>query len=95
MQNMTRDYDRVYRIGGEEFMIILNNIEKDKAILLGNRIRERIQKFYSGDKNITASLGVCQYNTEDDVTSFYRKVDDALYMAKENGRNLVYECQEK
>ena len=94
MQKSTREYDRVYRLGGEEFAIILKNIDMETSLLLAERIREEIQSHYAEDKNITASLGVCEYNKKDDVTLFYKKVDDALYMAKDTGRNRVVEYKE-
>ena len=91
MQNATREYDKVYRTGGEEFMIILKKIERKEAILLADRLRQEIEAHYKGSKNITVSLGVSQYHSKDDVTQFCKTVDDALVMAKENGRNMVCE----
>lgn len=94
IQNSTREYDKSYRVGGEEFMVILKDISKEEAHSLALRIKDDIQKHYSKDKKITASLGICEYNHEDDATIFYKKTDDALYRAKENGRSLLHEFKE-
>ncbi|MBC8238128.1 MAG: diguanylate cyclase [Helicobacteraceae bacterium] len=94
IQNSTREYDKSYRVGGEEFTVILKDIDKSEARSLAARIKDDVETFYSVDKKITLSLGMCEYNQEDDATLFYKKVDDALYRAKENGRNVLYECKE-
>lgn len=90
----TREYDRVYRVGGEEFIVILKNIDVQESLELATRIKQEVENFYKHDKEVTASLGVCKYNNQDDVTQFYKKVDDALYTAKDSGRNVVHEYKE-
>ncbi len=91
IQESMREYDKVYRIGGEEFMIVLKKIDNQEALELAHRVKNEIKNFYIHDKAITVSLGVCQYNNQDDVMQFYKKVDDALYIAKNSGRNTVKE----
>ena len=88
-----RTYDKTYRVGGEEFMIFLPNTGLADAMGIAQRIRLDAQKCKTRNGAVTISLGVCQYNSKDDMTAFYKKVDDALYKAKRNGRNRVESCE--
>ena len=90
-----RNYDKIYRVGGEEFMIFLTNITLESAIQIAERIRLDVQEYKINDIVVTISLGVCQYTQEDNITTLYKKVDDTLYKAKNNGRNRVESCEEE
>lgn len=89
-----RKNDYIARIGGEEFAILLPQIDKEEAILIANRIKEKIQNTpFLGEKNpinCTASLG-CMTNTNPfmQISEIYELADLALYRAKNSGRNLV------
>ncbi|MFA5523247.1 MAG: GGDEF domain-containing protein [Tissierellales bacterium] len=88
LQDKTRKYDLVSRIGGEEFTIILPNTTIDLAYTLGERLRITVEEHdFIEDDKITISLGVTQYKDEDTLDLILKRVDDALYMAKNNGRN--------
>ena len=87
-----RDSDLVCRYGGEEFSVVLNNCQRDGAILLAERLRRVISGFecHDGDGNtvqVTASIGVACLTAEDDALSLLKRADQALYTAKANGRN--------
>ena len=94
LQRAVRTEDIVARYGGEEFVIIARGIEVTGAMLLAERIREtaaRIQVPHE-DKTIalTISVGVASMSKErafDSVTAVLKAADDALYKAKEGGRN--------
>ena len=88
ISSMLRDTDIFCRIGGEEFIVILPNTTKDKAYLLAQKLRENVQK-HKVVLPITMSFGVAGYEKGDDATSLYKRVDIALYKAKETGRNKV------
>lgn len=83
------------RFGGEEFILILPNYTKEQATKLAEKIRcdiEKIEIPIDGDKhiNVTMSLGVSTY--PEDVNSMeelIKSADDALYIAKNSGRNRV------
>jgi len=92
VKQTNRKYDKLYRVGGEEFMILLPSTNLENAVKIAQRIRLDIQKYSLENKVITASFGVCEYNKEDNLTELYKKVDDILYKAKENGRNRVESC---
>lgn len=83
------------RFGGEEFVLILPNYNKEQATKIAEKIRCDIEKteiLIDDDKhiNVTMSLGVSTY--PDDVNSMeelIKSADDALYIAKNSGRNRV------
>jgi diguanylate cyclase (GGDEF)-like protein len=86
-----RDSDFAARYGGEEFAVILPETPLAGAIQVAERIRDRIGKtFFPGVGHITASIGVSNYpinalGKEDLI----RVADQALYVAKNNGRDQV------
>ncbi|MCG8428483.1 MAG: GGDEF domain-containing protein [Chromatiales bacterium] len=87
-----RESDAIFRYGGEEFLILLNNTAIDGAELLAERIRNKINNLKphtSKDISITISLGVTTMQEDDDMASFVNRADKALYEAKHTGRNRV------
>lgn len=88
VKNNIRKYDIVSRIGGEEFTVILPDTEIDYASTLAERLRKAIECHKFGYvKRVTVSLGVAQYEDKDTLDTIMKRVDEALYMAKNNGRN--------
>jgi len=88
ISSLIREGDVFCRIGGEEFMIILPHTKKSDAQLIAQKIRKRIE-LHKKILPITMSLGVVQYSGEENVDEIYVRVDNALYEAKETGRNRV------
>ncbi len=85
-----RNVDIVGRWGGEEFIIICPATDKDSAVLLAEKLRKLIENSTLGiTKNTTVSLGVTEYKQDDTTDTLVDRVDDALYKAKEAGRNRV------
>ena len=85
-----RQSDIVARWGGEEFIILIPNCTADTAVTIAENIRKKIEtyKFNKAGK-VTASFGVTHVLGHDDKTTLIKRVDKALYAAKENGRNRV------
>ncbi|MEH6402044.1 MAG: GGDEF domain-containing protein [Sneathiella sp.] len=84
------------RYGGEEFGIILPNTTIENAYNLADRLRKnvsskRLVKRSTGDEvgKITMSFGVAQFDLSEDPLALIARADDALYDAKESGRNQV------
>ncbi len=88
LQSIVRKSDFVGRWGGEEFVITLQSTTIDEAFTLAEKIRVKVENydFESGGKQ-AISLGVTQYQNNDDETSLLKRVDEALYEAKNTGRN--------
>ncbi|MGB1263567.1 MAG: diguanylate cyclase [Cognaticolwellia sp.] len=89
-----RDQDILGRVGGEEFLLALPNTSASKAFTVAQRIREGIEmediEINNINVNITASFGVAELSSErDSLNQIFKDADEALYQAKEHGRNLV------
>ncbi|MDR2220395.1 MAG: GGDEF domain-containing protein [Methylobacillus sp.] len=88
--------DVVTRLGGEEFCVLLPETSLAGARALAHNIRarvarERIRRYDGVDEvgGITISLGVAELNPCEDTAAFLHRADQALYCAKESGRNRV------
>ncbi len=85
-----RATDIVGRWGGEEFIIISPQTELEGMRSIAEKIRLAIAEHEcSHDITLTVSIGVTQVNIHDNFNSIIKRVDDALYDAKERGRNCV------
>jgi diguanylate cyclase (GGDEF)-like protein len=88
-----RDSDIIFRYGGEEFVILLSDTDTHGAELLAERIRTSIESHtiaYGMETiKITASLGVSTLRNDDTIESFLKRADEAMYAAKNSGRNQV------
>lgn len=85
-----RHQDSFARWGGEEFIILSESSTQEDAYELASRLREIIEAYpFEVAGKITCSFGVCQYAEDDTSNSLLKRVDDALYQAKDNGRNRV------
>lgn len=94
MQASVRSYDIVGRVGGEEFMVIAPDTSLDEAVILAERVKRTVgdDKFGNGCNkvSITVSAGVTVMDTRDlSVDSLLKRADDALYKAKQEGRDRV------
>lgn len=85
-----RTTDSVGRWGGEEFMIVVPATAIDNARGLAEKIRHIIAMHrYDHDSSITISLGLAQMFRDDTFDVFINRADDALYRAKNRGKNRV------
>ncbi len=90
----TRGADLCARTGGEEFVLAIRHVDKIGVMTVLERLRYRVEaeNYQWGDKTvkITASFGVvCARKETKDLRQLLREADEALYAAKEKGRNLV------
>ena len=89
-----RKVDRVYRVGGEEFLIIFPNSNAEEACIYAQRCRELVEskRFMSQEQelSLTISVGVTEYDKSMiKPDNLLRAADKLLYIAKEQGRNRV------
>lgn len=85
-----RSVDSLSRWGGEEFMILAPNIASDNAEVLAKKLNEIIATYKFQDvERITSSFGVTQFKFDESSDQLLKRVDDALYQAKEKGRNTT------
>ncbi|GFO70211.1 diguanylate cyclase response regulator [Geomonas limicola] len=94
-QRQLRAYDSAARYGGEEFVLVIPGTGLAGAVMAAERLRQAVLEhtFPSPmeDLTVTISLGVATYPAPnvDSVDSLFRRADEALYRAKQNGRNRV------
>lgn len=91
----TRGVDLACRLGGEEFLIIMQDTDKSLARQIGERVREciAVHPFTIGPQMetwVTASIGLATWEGEGDTSeALFKRADTALYLAKRQGRNQV------
>jgi diguanylate cyclase (GGDEF)-like protein len=90
----TRRHDCVARYGGEEFVIILVGSGQARAMEVAERIRYAVEKSEFTDHDgrliaVTASIGVTRLQQDEPPQASLRRADEALYRAKQQGRNQV------
>ena len=88
---MRRPTDTVSRQGGDEFVVLLSEVEQpEDAAITARRMLQAVAEAYSIDRNelhITASIGVSVYPDDGlDAETLIKNADTAMYQAKENGR---------
>lgn len=88
-----RETDRLFRWGGEEFILLMPNTAPASATSVAERVRANLQAtpYVHGDSVIplTISLGVDSWDAAGDLDALLRNVDARLYLAKRQGRNKV------
>lgn len=90
LKSHLRSYDLVGRWGGEEFLVICSDTTVDDASIVAEKLRAVLAAHpiaVTGPK--TASFGVTTYRTGDAIADMIRRADEALYRAKQGGRNKV------
>jgi diguanylate cyclase (GGDEF)-like protein len=85
-----RAYDLAYRLGGEEFVVLLPGADLQQTCDMAERLREATEAEPSAGIEVTASFGVAASGRDGlDFASLFEQADGALYRAKESGRNRV------
>lgn len=95
VNSFMRKSDLFARIGGEEFVIIIQNTNIDNSVIVCEKIRKKVEKSFIEykDKRIyfSVSIGVVKLTIENSIDELLEKSDKALYQAKDTGRNKVVE----
>ncbi len=93
IESAVRSFDTVGRYGGEEFVIVLVNTPLELARQIAERVRRRIAdtpvNLHDKEIRMTISQGLATAVAGDDVHTLIQRADEALYRAKEAGRNCV------
>lgn len=93
LKKTLRDGDKIFRYGGEEFVIVLNRLDSNHCHKLASRILELISKnnlIYKGKAvNVTVSMGTTLYDVNDSPDELIHRADKALYQAKKDGKNRI------
>ena len=93
LKKTLRDGDKVYRFGGEEFVIILNRTDLEGAQLVANRVlslcRQNKPLFHNEQIAVTLSVGLAQTRVDDTIDELLHRADIALYKAKGNGKDRM------
>jgi diguanylate cyclase (GGDEF)-like protein len=85
-----RSFELVYRIGGEEFLVLLPGVEKPDALDIAERVRQAVAGAHPGDLDLTISAGVaCAAGYGVCYEELFRAADVALLTAKREGRDRV------
>ncbi len=94
MQDYVRKSDAVFRIGGEEFVLLLTDTAAERADQAIAKMRAAIAEssfhFKGEPVQITLSAGITETRPGDDAESIYERADQALYKAKRGGRNCQF-----
>jgi diguanylate cyclase (GGDEF)-like protein len=90
MNKSFRPYDDLFRYGGEEFVVILQNVELEKALSILERFRSAVETYdYPQVGKKTVSIGVIQIAAGGMPSTLLDRADKALYYAKQHGRNRI------
>lgn len=90
-----RESDLFARWGGEEFVLLLHNVDCDLAYEVGEKIRKIFERHaFPSVGCVTCSIGITEVNAADTLESAIERADSALYSAKESGRNKTATCED-
>lgn len=96
IDSSTREVDKVFRYGGDEFCVILPETDSEEAAVVADKVRRSVADFhFAGEEkipegSITISVGVAAFPKDsDEEWALIHKADLALYSAKQTGRNSV------
>jgi diguanylate cyclase (GGDEF)-like protein/PAS domain S-box-containing protein len=86
-----RETDKLFRWGGDEFIVLLPDIGRDNALKVASKLRETIEAhpFDDGGGRVTVSMGVGAYALGETPEQFVIRIDKALLRAKSGGKNTV------
>jgi len=90
MRKAFRNEDTLFRFGGEEFVIMLRHVPEDVVSDIFERFRHSVETYdFPQIGRVTCSVGFCRVDTERTPAELLGRADEALYYAKDHGRNQV------
>lgn len=97
---LRRSHDFVARYGGEEFVVVLSESDEVNTMFVAEQLRHNVESLRIPhstshvSQSVTISLGVCPASAAKNIEDLIEKADQALYVAKRNGRNQVVMYEE-
>ncbi len=90
MTDSFREYDLLFRYGGEEFAAVLMDVDERICLQVLNRFKSNVEhyEFPKLDK-VTVSIGYTDFNRDLELETLIEQADKALYYGKQNGRNVI------
>jgi diguanylate cyclase (GGDEF)-like protein len=96
IKNIIRKEDKIYRFGGDEFVIIFNRIEEKNIMKIANKIVEKVAstklKYKDNLISLTTSIGVTCYKSGDTIESILKRADGAVYKSKKQRNKATIQC---
>jgi len=96
IKNIIREEDKIYRFGGDEFILIFNRIDKNIIKIITEKIRKKIEatklKYKDNIIKLTLSIGVTCHKKNDDVESILQRADKAVYESKKSKNKVTILC---
>jgi diguanylate cyclase (GGDEF)-like protein len=94
IQENTRKTDQLFRMGGEEFLLLLPETDEAETLVVAENLRKLVERAsLEGEAaTVTISVGVSKRGANENTDDWIRKADEALYRAKKLGRNRVVCC---
>ncbi|MCB8890345.1 GGDEF domain-containing protein [Vreelandella malpeensis] len=91
-QQLLRASDLMARLGGEEFVVVAPRTPLSHCRCIADRVRDAIARLDlgTGVGEVTVSIGVAEYRPDEALTTLLKRADQALYRAKDTGRDCVY-----
>lgn len=91
VKHSLRETDFFCRVGGEEFVVIMPETNMENALIFAERLRNSVLDcdVNKVPERVSISIGVVQLKQWENLTNMYKRLDNALYSAKEHGRNRV------
>jgi len=88
IEKTVRSFDLVFRYGGEEFVVLLKSSSQEIAEKAFERIRKKVENYHFAKiEKLSISIGFTQVSHQSGTSEIIGNADQALYFAKENGRN--------
>lgn len=91
----TRSTDMLVRIGGDEFLLVMDDTDQEKGRILAERLCQAVDDlgiWAKSDVKLGVSIGMTQWKLEENLDEWMQRVDDILYNAKSTGRSKVNIC---
>ncbi|WP_455755685.1 diguanylate cyclase [Sulfurimonas sp.] len=90
IKTLLRSSDYLFRVGGEEFIVLLSETTMEESKSVAEKIRKNVSELNTlNTQQITISLGLTEIQPTDTEKSLYKRVDNLMYDSKNNGKNRV------